>query len=153
MNKKIIVICAFLILATSITAVSAFDLGSLFDTGENETVTVGGIDFNIPAGFNEETNNESYKIADEFSKSGYKVDAKVYNKDSTEVGLVVVDFSDYEVDGDEMLGNLDGNETTINGQTGIINFDETYLFSYINNTNMIIISSTDENNIDEFIIA
>lgn len=153
MDKKIIVICAFLILATSITAVSAFDLGNLFGSGENETVTIGGIDFNIPAGFNEESDNESYKIADEFSKSGYKVDAKVYKKDSTEVGLFVVDFSDYEVDGDEMLASLDGNETTINGEMGIINFDETYLFSYVNDTNLVIISSTDENNIGEFIIA
>ena len=153
MNKKIIVICAFLILATSITAVSAFDLGNLFGTSQNETVTVGGIDFNIPAEFDNESTKESNKVVDGLKKSGYKVDAKVFKKDSTEVGIIVADFSDYEVDGDEMLGNLDGNETTINGEKGIINFDETYLFSYIKDTNLVIISSTDENIIGDFIIA
>lgn len=153
MNKKIIVICAFLILATSITAVSAFDLGNLFGTSQNETVTVGGIDFNIPAEFDNESTKESNKVVDGLKKSGYKVDAKVFKKDSTEVGIIVADFSDYEVDGDEMLGNLDGNETTIKGEKGIINFDETYLFSYIKDTNLVIISSTDENIIGDFIIA
>ena len=153
MNKKTFAILAFLIVAASITAVSAFELGDLFSSGENKTVTVGGIDFNIPAGFEEESSQKTHKVADAFNKSGYKVDAKAYKKDSTEVGLVVVDYSDYEVDGDEMLARLDGNETTINGEKGIINFDETYLFSYVNNTNLVIISSSDENIIGDFIIA
>lgn len=153
MNKKIFAILTFLIVAVSITAVYAFELGDFFGSGEDKNVTVGGIDFNIPAGFDEESPQETHKIVDAFNKSGYKVDAKAYKKDSTEIGLFVVDYSDYEVDGDEMLAKLDGNETTINGENGIINFDESYLFSYTNNTNLIIISSSDENIIGDFIIA
>ena len=39
-NKKILAIFALLIVATSISAVSAFDLGSIFGGDQNETVTI-----------------------------------------------------------------------------------------------------------------
>ena len=46
MNKKILAILALLIVATSIGAVSAFDLSDLFGGAQNETVTIDGVDFN-----------------------------------------------------------------------------------------------------------
>ena len=53
MNKKAIFgISLILIAIFAIGSASAFDLGSMFGGGGNETVTIDGIDFNIPAGFN-----------------------------------------------------------------------------------------------------
>lgn len=55
MNKKIFTVFALLIVETSISAVSAFDLGNIF--GGDETVTIGVIDFNIPADYKEDSKN------------------------------------------------------------------------------------------------
>ena len=42
MNKKIFTIFALILLVASISAVSAFDLGDLFGSGKNETITIDG---------------------------------------------------------------------------------------------------------------
>ena len=127
MNKKIFLICALLIVVTSISTVSAFDLGDLFGTGQNETVTIEGITFNIPAGYKEDSTN-TFNIVEGFIDEGYDFDGKVYAKDNTQVGIYVYNYSSLNVD--DILGDF-SNETTINNVGGFMEFDDNdYVFVY-----------------------
>ena len=90
MNKKILAILVLLIVATSISAVSAFDLGSLFGGAQNETVTIDGVDFNIPAGFQEDPTNTTEDVIAPLKEQGAQIISKAYVKDNTAVGLFVM---------------------------------------------------------------
>jgi len=68
MNKKIFTIFALILLVASISAVSAFDLGDLFGSGKNETITLDGVKFNIPAGYKEDQSNTTNNRLNEFKK-------------------------------------------------------------------------------------
>ena len=57
MNRKFLMLL-ILISIFSITAVSAFSFEDLFGGGENQTVEVDGIEFNVPAGYSENTTEE-----------------------------------------------------------------------------------------------
>ena len=71
----------------------SFDLGDIFGAGKNETVTLGGIDFNIPAGYKEDSSN-TFNIVEGFVADGYNFDGKVYAKDNTQVGIFVYSFAE-----------------------------------------------------------
>ncbi|WP_405293518.1 hypothetical protein [Methanobrevibacter sp.] len=153
MNNKIFAVFILLIFAASISAVSAFDLGDLFGAGENETVTIGGFDFNIPAGYDEESSKYSDDVLKQLEKYGLNVTGKTYMKDSTGVGIFVANFSDYELSDDEVLDIMGGNATTIKNVDGLLNFDESYAFSHVKDNCLIVITSTDKDVIGDFIIA
>lgn len=151
MNKKIFTVFALLIVVTSISAVSAFDLGDIFGTSENETVTIEGIDFNIPEGYKEDSKN-TFNIIEGFIDDGYDIDGKVYAKDKTEVGLFVYNYSALGVDENEFLSNF-ANETTINDVGGFIEFDDNdYVFIYTKDKCIVMIASNDKDVIGDFII-
>ena len=78
MNKKILAILVLLIVATSISAVSAFDLGALFGGAQNETVTLDGVDFNIPAGFLEDPTNATDEVTAPLKEQGAQITSKAY---------------------------------------------------------------------------
>ena len=60
MNKKLFALLVVAIIAiVSIGAVNAFDLGSLL--GGGNTVTVDGVNFNVPDGFEEVVRNTTTK--------------------------------------------------------------------------------------------
>ena len=150
MNKKILIICALLIVVTSISAVSAFDLGDLFGSSGNETVTIEGVNFNIPAGYKEDSTN-TFNIVEGFIDEGYDFDGKVYAKDNTQVGIYVYNYSSLNVD--EILGDF-ANETTINNVGGYMEFDDnTYAFAYTKDNCVVLVASNDQNAISDFIIA
>ena len=150
MNKKIFLICALLIVVTSISTVSAFDLGDLFGTGQNETVTIEGITFNIPAGYKEDSTN-TFNIVEGFIDEGYDFDGKVYAKDNTQVGIYVYNYSSLNVD--DILGDF-SNETTINNVGGFMEFDDNdYVFVYTKDNCVVLIASNDQNAINDFVIA
>lgn len=152
MNKKIITVFALLIVVISISAVSAFDLGDLFGTGENETVTIKGIDFNIPEGYKEDSTNP-FNIIEGFIKDGYDLDGKVYKKDNTKVGIFVYKYNSSDSDYDDILSNF-ANETTINDVGGFIEFDDNdYVFVYTQDDSVVMIASNDKNVIGDFIIT
>ena len=149
MNKKIFTVLALLVVVTSISAVSAFDLGDIFGSGD-ETVTIGGIDFNIPAGYKEDSTN-TFNIIEGFIDEGYDFDGKVYAKDNTQVGIYVYNYS--SLDADDILGNF-SNETTINDVGGFMEFDDNdYVFVYTKDKCIVLIASNDKNVIGDFIIA
>ena len=155
MNKRIIAILALLIVAASVSAVSAFDLGDIFGGGENQTATVGGLDFNIPSGYENATQEVDNELAKSFKDAGYKVDAAGYVKDSTGVVIAVVDYSDYEISDEEIEQEfIGGNATTINNITGTSSIEDgAYVFSYVKDNKFVVISTDSEQTVSEFLIA
>ena len=150
MNKKIFTVFALLIVVASISVVSAFDLGDLFGTSQNETVTIEGIDFNIPAGYKEDSKS-TFNIIEGFIDEGYDFNGKVYAKDNTQVGIYVYNYS--SLDADDLLGEF-SNETTINNVGGFMEFDDNdYVFVYTKDKCIVLIASNDQNVIGDFIIA
>ena len=149
MNKKIFTVFALFIVVTSISAVSAFDLGDIFGGGD-ETVTIEGIDFNIPAGYKEDSKN-TFNIIEGFIDEGYDFDGKVYAKDNTQVGIYVYNYS--SLDADDILGDF-SNETTINDVGGFMEYDDNdYVFMYTKDKCIVLIASNNQNAISDFIIA
>ena len=152
MNKKLLVLLALFIVIASVSAVSAFDLNDIFGSDENKTVTIGGVDFNIPAGFEDTNSSDSDAGFDQVKKEGYNVTAKVYSKDSNVVIVGVTHFnSSSEINMDE----LNVNKTTIKGINGSMTYiDGSYFFKYLKNNDLILISTSgDKDTIGEFIIA
>ena len=153
MNKKIIAILALLIVATSITAVSAFDLGDIFGGAKNETVKIDGVDFNIPAGFKEDTSNTLDKLLEPLKKEGAQISSKAYTKDNDAVSLFVVNVTN-GLTNNQALKLMGGNKTTINNVNGYIVKDEDVtMFNFEKNNHVVVISSTDEKLIGDFLIA
>ena len=155
MNRKIFAILTLLIVATSITAVSAFDLGDIFGgESKNQTVTISGIDFNIPEGFVEEPTNITNELADTIKQHGVNFNVKGYVKDSTIVGLFVVNYDQFGLSEDMILSLIGGNATKINNVEGFTLVDDgLYMFYYPKDKSIVVISSNDENVIGDFIIA
>ena len=130
-------------------AVSAFDLGDIFGSSD-ETVTIEGIDFNIPAGYKEDSKS-TFNMIEEYIDEGYDFDGKVYAKDNTQVGIYVYNYS--SLDADDILGDF-SNETTINDVGGFMEFDDdNYVFVYSKDKCIVMIASNDKNVIGDFIIA
>ncbi|MEE1336153.1 hypothetical protein [Methanobrevibacter sp.] len=153
MNKKILAILALLIVATSITAVSAFDLGDLFGGAKNETVKIDGVDFNIPAGFKEDTSNTLDKVLEPLKKEGAQISSKAYTKDNDAVALSVVNVTN-GLTNNQALKLMGGNKTTINNVNGYLSKDgDVSLFNFEKNNHVVVISSTDEKLIGDFLIA
>ena len=154
MNKKILVILAFLIVASSITAVSAFDLDGIFGSGENETATIGGIDFNIPAGFKEDSSHYNDDLSNTLKKDGYNVTGKAYVKDSTVVSIFVSNYTSSGKVIDQSALSEGGNATKIKNVDGFKKVDgEAHFFEYLKDGCFVYISSNDENAIGDFIMA
>ncbi len=149
MNKKIFTLFILFIVVTSISAVSAFDLGDIFGSGD-QTVKIGGIDFNIPAGYKEDSEN-TFNIIEGYIDEGYDFDGKVYIKDNTQVGIFVYNYSSSGAE--DILGDL-SNETTINDVGGFMEFDDNdYVFVYSKDKCRVMVASNDKNVIGDFIIA
>ena len=169
-----IAIIAILAILTVVLAgsASAFDLGFLTG-GDNgpQKITVGGIDFNIPAGF---TENEEYKMDNEQSNSttgvDYTMSAAGYEDDSKENAIYVLvgDYGDYNVTNqivEYVLDGMDYEKKTINGHEGYLVQQTTsdssslmateqpvYMFVYIENGDLVFIGATDESYFGDVII-
>lgn len=156
MNKKIFAIFALLIVAVSITAVSAFDLRDIFGSSEpeKENVTIDGINFTVSSDFKEDPSGLTSGVIDSLENLGLDISGKAYSDGSRGIALFVVDYRNVEISGEEIQGLIGGNATTINGVDGfILNADDCYVFDYEKDTRLVIVSATDENLIGDFIIA
>ncbi|WP_407414684.1 hypothetical protein [Methanobrevibacter sp.] len=160
MNKKIIAILALLIVAVSITAVSAFDLGDILGNDGNKTanagktVDIGGIKFNIPAGFEEDNSNTSKEIEASFKKLGLNSSAKLFIKDQNGIGIYVANYTGLGLSSDEVLNSFSGNSTTINKMPGKLDSENgVYVFTYVKDGCLILVSVTDKNLLNNVVIA
>ncbi|WP_405307079.1 hypothetical protein [Methanobrevibacter sp.] len=153
MNKKIIAILALLIVATSIGAVSAFDLSDIFGGAQNETVTIDGVDFNIPDGFEVDPTNTTDKMLEPLKKEGAEISSQSYIKDNTGVSLFVVNVTN-GLTVEQALQAMGGDESTINNVTGnIIKDGDITMFDFEKNNHIVLISTNDEKVIGDFLIA
>ena len=169
-----IAIIAILAILTVVLAgsASAFDLGFLGGgDSEAQQITVGGIDFNIPAGF---TENEDYKMDNEKSNSttgvDYTMSAVGYEDDSKQNAIYVLvgDYGDYNVTNEiveYVLDDMDYEKKTINGHDGYLVQQNTtgssslmateqpvYMFVYEENGDLVFIGATDESYFGDVII-
>lgn len=168
-----IAIIAILAILTVVLAgsVSAFDLGFL--TGgdsEPQQITVGGLDFNIPAGF---TENEDYRMVDEKSSASgveYTMNAVGYEDDTKQkaIYILVDDYKDYDVTDkviETVLDQMGYEKKTINGKDGYLvqeNSTDTsslmeteqpvYMYVYEENGDLVFIGASDESYFSDVII-
>ena len=168
-----IAIIAILAILTVVLAgsVSAFDLGFLSGgDSEPQEITVGGIDFNIPAGFNE---NEEYKMVNEKSNTSgidYYMSSAGFEDDSKQkaIYILVGDYDEYNVT-DEIieyvLDDMDYEKKTINDHNGYLVQESSssssslmaveepvYMFVYEQNGDLVFIGATDESYFSDVII-
>ncbi|WP_296859669.1 hypothetical protein [uncultured Methanobrevibacter sp.] len=154
MNKKIFTIFALILLVASISTVSAFDLGDLFGSGKNETITLDGVKFNIPAGYKEDQSNTTNNRLNEFKKNGTNVTGTAYVKDSDAVGIMVLNYSNTDKTSDNVKEMLKENKTKIKDIEGSLTIDNgVYVFSYAKNDIFVSISAPSKEILSEFLIA
>ena len=112
MNKKLFALLVVAIIAiVSIGAVNAFDLGSLL--GGGNTVTVDGVNFNVPDGFEEVVRNTTTK----YNKT---VDNIAYFSNDT-LSLSVSKNPSHKAT-DDTARHYGGNSETINGVAGYLEY-------------------------------
>ena len=152
MNKKIVFGLSLVLIAVmAMGFASAFDLGS-FLGGESQTVTIDGIDFNIPAGFKEDPKQATVNKQNEIRGINYTTNGKLYEKGDTYVALLVADYGQYKVT-DDIAKSVGGTPKTINNVNGYLTTDGTYkVFNYAKDDKLVVISTTDENVLSDFII-
>lgn len=143
MNKKLLTILALLIVVGSITAVSASGLGDLFVSEKNQTVSVGGLDFNLPADYKEmqPSKNLTNQVA-QYNKQGLNLTFKFFAKDSQGIGIGVFNnLTDSQI---SQLISSDNNTTTINGINGTLTKDSdgVSIFTYQKDGKVVMITST-----------
>ena len=154
MNKKIIAIFALLILAVSVSAVSAFGLSDLTGSSSDAgVVTIDGIDFNIPDGFSEEKNLAIDGDVNETNGVQYTTWGKTYINDENKViSIGVATYDGVEVT-DEMPQYIGGDKVTINGVDGyeynVASYDG---FTFAKDGKLIIISTNDGDLLQDVVV-
>lgn len=153
MNKKIIFGASLVLIAImAIGSACAFDLDSIFGGGGNETVTIDGIDFNIPEGFTEDVNESTDNETNEEGGITFITNGKLYEKDGIYVALLVADYGEYKVT-DDIAKAVGGDAVTINNVSGYLSTDGIYkVFNYAKNDKLVVISANDEDVISDFVM-
>ena len=154
MNRKTIFGISLLLIAVfAIGSVSAIDFGSFLGGEQNQTVTIDGIDFNIPDGYKEDPNHETVNQTNQKGIVTYITNGKLYEKGNTIVSLLVADYGDYKVT-DEIAASVGGDTKTLNNVSGYSSQNgQLYVFDYAKNDKLVILSSNDENAIGDFIVG
>lgn len=157
MKKSIFAISIILVAIVAIGSVSAFDLGSLFggsdDSSQNQTVTIGGIDFNVPDGYNEDKNQSVVnKTVDENGVSMTNNLKAFINNNTTVVAILVTEYKDYNIT-EDIVGSVAGDAKTINNVSGYLKTDDNgyKVFSYVKDNKLVVISTNNEKVIGDFI--
>ena len=154
MNRKIIAIFALLILAVSVSAVSAFGLSDLTGSSSDAgVVTIDGIDFNIPDGFSEEKDLAIDGEVNETEGVQYTTWGKTYINDENKViSIGVATYDGVEVT-DEMPQYIGGDKVTINGVDGyeynVASYDG---FTFAKDGKLIIISTNDGDLLQDVVV-
>lgn len=157
MNKKIIAILSILVIAASVSAVSAFGFDDLVGGGssdEPKTVEIDGFEFALPDDFKEDT---SYEAIDEKSETGnveYTYCQKLFQNDKGDsVSILVGDYGDLKVT-DSVVSAISGEKTTIKGIDGYLSEESgIFIFSYPKDDKLVVITADNEDQIEGFIIA
>ncbi len=123
----------------------------------SEEVSIGGMDFNIPDGFDE---NTIYRLIDDMDENGVINNIKAFEKGDDVIYICVADFGDKEMDTDS-VSELGNEFKTINGVDGYTYDDgwvegyedvPLYGFIYAKNGDIAMIITTDESLFEEVIV-
>ena len=143
--KKILAILAILVLAVSVSAVSAFGLDDLAGgSSQPQNVTVDDFEFPMPAEFKE---NVTFDVVDEktYCQKAFQ------NEKGDFVSILVGDYGEYTVD-DDVISLMGGEKTTISGVDGYISENEgIHIFAYPKEDKLVVITADNENDIDGFV--
>lgn len=154
MNRKILAIFAFMVVIVGMSAVSAFDLNSLFsDPGNN--VTIGGIEFNIPDGYKEDTNlSVENELEDSNPYISFNISSKTFFKgenDTIEIGVSESDIKANDTFAKD--ASMGGNKTTVNGVDGYEFTDgDLYGFTFAKDGKLVIMMLSDEKLLSDIIV-
>lgn len=152
MNRKIYITILAVFAVVLCAGTASAGMFDIFESGENTTVTLDGIDFNIPAGFEEDP---KFEIVNKTQSAGvdFIMNGKTYTKGNDVVSLLVSDYGEHKVDL-EVIESLGGNATTVNGVDGYVGVDgEFYTFSYPVNGKLVVLSSNKQALFEEFVVA
>ncbi|ADC47050.1 hypothetical protein mru_1200 [Methanobrevibacter ruminantium M1] len=151
--KKLTILAALAILAiVAVGSVSAFDLNFL-GGDDSSTTTVGGIEFNIPEGYEI---NDTYTIENQTRTSSggneYIVNQEGYGNSDGEELLFLVGHYDTDITNEMLSAMKVGDEKTINGQEGFITSDDVYtVFSFAKDGELVTVTVSDESALESII--
>ena len=156
MNRKILAILSVLIVLASISAVSAFGMDDLLggSSDEAKNVTIDGMDFQIPAGFEEDPSYESVNEKSSVGGLEYTYNQKLFANDENQtVAILVGDYGDYEVT-DDVIQVIADEKQTIKGIDGFTtDKDGVYIFAYPKDGKLVVLTATEDNLFEDFLIA
>ena len=92
---------------------------------ENETVTIDGIDFNLPKGYTEDPNHETVNETNHQGTVTYITNGKLFEKGNTIVNILVADYGDFKVT-EDIVSNAGDEAKTINGVNGYMSQKEQF---------------------------
>ena len=158
MNKKILAILSFLIVVAGMSAAAAFDvsdLSSVIFNSPADNITVSGIDFSIPEGFNEVENESLDNVPDDNPYVDYNISSKTFLNGTGEVIMVAVSSSDIAAnDTFAKDASMGGNKTKINGVDGYeFNDPDFNSFTFAKDGKLVIISASDKELLNDVVIA
>ncbi|WP_407377472.1 hypothetical protein [Methanobrevibacter sp.] len=148
MNKKIFLFSiAVLIAIAGLSVVAAVGADS-----QGETVTIEGIDFNIPKGFKENKTFEIVNQSDETAGLSYVMNGKSFEKGADFMSLLVSEYDGLEVT-DDIVAATGGDAKNIGGQDGYMANKNPYTtFSYHKNGKLVVLSTDNPDLFEEFIV-
>ena len=151
MKKLALVLLIGLVAVMGMGLVSASDVDTISGEDNNTTVTIDGIDFNIPDNFTEDVKHATHNERKKILGISYTNNGKVYHKGNVAVSLLVSNYGDYKVN--DMVASMAGGDAkTINNISGYLKHDgNTYVFNYVKGNKMVILSSTDKKALADFI--
>ena len=134
-------------------AVVAVVMASISFVSAAENVTVDGIDFNVPDGFSENKSLETVNNKSSVFTIEYISNGMVFENGTAIAALLVSDYLNYDIS-DSILSFIAGDSKKIGNISGYMKEDNGYhVFSYEKNGKLVSISSTDENLIEDFLLA
>lgn len=177
MNRKIFAILIIVSLAiVSIGGVYAFSLGDIMDNvsqgdfGSKNVVTVNGIDFNVPDGFDEIITNSTKQYNRTVDDIPYFSTIKNYGDGNDTISISVCENEDHKATKDTARG-IGGDSETINGVDGYLKFypknvtrfrsgntlftityPPHYTFAYEQDGKLVVITTSEKDYISEVII-
>ncbi|KZX13536.1 hypothetical protein [Methanobrevibacter oralis] len=156
-NKHVLfLLSVFLMAMVVLGSASAFDLGSLFggdNTAEAKNITIDGINFQIPAGFQEDKDYAINNQTNSSSGVSYTTNGKTFQNDKGDVISIAVAVYDGYPANDSLAAYLGGTKTTFNGQSGyLVNDTNLSMFNYAKNEKLVIITASDEKIYEDVVI-
>lgn len=148
MDKKII---GIVIAIVAVIAVLAIAGGAL--TQEDKIVTVDGVNFTVPSGFEEDPDGEKINLSDSSGAVNYVINSKAFIEDDDIVTLFVANYGEHNIN-ESFLSELGGNAKTINGVEGyyMVEDDDVHTFAYVKDGKLVMVISNDEDVIDRFVL-